>query len=552
MDSQFVGIIFIALIILVIIIQHFNNIRKQKKNLRKSWGKEPVKTIKDEEDSLSHSYEMLKEKLDYDSEIDDITWYDLDMFKLFDKINRTHSSLGSEALYRQLRLFNFDFDKESQLEELIEFYKDNPKIRQKIEYIFLSLGKEDHNFVVRFLTESKKKKNIFLALYLLLGSLPVVGLILILFNFNLIGFLVIFGSVIFNLIYSTLKKVEIEIELMSMSYFIRSLQTAKKLAKVNHPRQDKIKSLLKNFKSSLKFSFAFRMKDGSMMDILLDYLNILFMIPFISYYFVFNRIKKSKKEAIELYKILGDLEVAYAILNYRKTLPSYEHPEFKETDKLIAKNLYHPLLEDPVANPVNWERNTLVSGSNASGKSTYVKSVAINCILAQTINTVLADSFSMKKGHVLSSMAIEDDVVTGDSYFVAEIKSLKRILDQVETKERAYLFIDEILRGTNTVERIAASSSIINWLSDYPVLTFVATHDVELTEMLKDQCDNVHFREEITEKGDIQFHYHLQEGPASSRNALLLLENMNFPDTVIRNAQERAIEFDKTQEWLNF
>ncbi|NLC65703.1 MAG: DNA mismatch repair protein MutS, partial [Clostridium sp.] len=147
---------------------------------------------------------------------------------------------------------------------------------------------------------------------------------------------------------------------------------------------------------------------------------------------------------------------------------------------------------------------------------------------------------------------IEDDVVMGDSYFVAEIKSLKRILDQVKTKERAYLFIDEILRGTNTVERIAASSSIINWLSDYPVLTFIATHDVELTEMLKDQCDNVHFREEITEKGDIQFHYRLQEGPASSRNALLLLENMNFPDIVVQNAKERAIEFDKTQEWLSF
>ena len=87
------------------------------------------------------------------------------MFKLFEKINRTHLSLGSEALYRQLRLFNFDGDKQAKLEELVEFYQDNPKIRQKIEYMFLKLGKEDHNFVVRFLTESKKKKNIFLALY---------------------------------------------------------------------------------------------------------------------------------------------------------------------------------------------------------------------------------------------------------------------------------------------------------------------------------------------------------------------------------------------------
>ncbi|MDN6731805.1 MAG: DNA mismatch repair protein MutS, partial [Atopostipes suicloacalis] len=314
----------------------------------------------------------------------------------------------------------------------------------------------------------------------------------------------------------------------------------------------KIKELLKPFKSTLRFSFAFRMKDGTMMDVFLEYLNILFMIPFISYHFVFNRIKRNEKGAIKLWQLLGDLEVAYAVLNYRKTLDYYRHPQFNEEKALKGESVYHPLLEDPVSNPVYWERNTLVSGSNASGKSTYVKSVAINCVLAQTIHMVTAKDFSMKRGHVLTSMAVEDDIIMGDSYFIAEIKSLKRILKQVKTKERAYLFIDEILRGTNTVERIAASSSIINWLNDYPSLAFVATHDIELTEMLKNQADNVHFKEEISEDQEIQFHYQLQEGPASSRNAILLLENMNFPESVVENAKERAKFFDQRQEWLNF
>lgn len=552
MDNQFSGVLFIILILIGIIFQHFNNIRKQKKRIRDSWGKIPVTTVRDKEESLYQSYAQLKGHLTYASEIDNVTWYDLDLFQVFKKMNRTHSSIGSEALYRQIRLFDFDEKKQEENEKLIEFYQENPKKREKIEYIFSRLGKMDRNSVVRFLTESKKKNATFLALYLLLGSLPLIGLLLILSGVDSIGFIVLFGSIVFNLIYSTIKKVEIELELMSMGYFIQTLQTAKKLAKVKHPYQDKIKELLKKLKSVLRFSFAFRMKDGSLMDIFLDYLNILFMIPFISYHFVFNQIKNNQQEAIELWQVLGDLEVAYAILNYRKTLTFYTQPIFNESEEVIGEEIYHPLIEEPVMNPVHWQRNTLVSGSNASGKSTYVKSVAINCVLAQTINTSLARHFSMKKGHVLSSMAVEDDVVMGDSYFVAEIKSLKRILDQIETKERSYLFIDEILRGTNTVERIAASSSIINWIADYPSLAFIATHDIELTEMLKGQCDNVHFKEDVTTEDGIQFHYRLQQGPATSRNALLLLESMRFPEEVVEEAEKRAKHFEHTQEWLYF
>lgn len=552
MENQYLSILFIVLILFALVFQHFNHIRKRKKMIQKSWGKAPYKTSKDKEKSLRQAYEELKGQIDYDSEIDSITYYDLDLFELFKKMNRTHSSIGSEALYRKLRLIHFDDHDEKELEKLIDFYKENPKIRRDIEYHFSRLGKKDRNSVVRFLTESKEKNNRYLALYFLLGSLPVLGLLAILSGFDQLGFSVLVGAILFNLIYSTFKKVKIEMELKSMAYFIQSLQTAKKISKINHPYQDKIKKLLKKFKSTLRFSFAFRMKDGTLMDLFLEYLNILFMIPFISYHFVFNRIKKNEKEAILLWQLLGDLEVAYAVLNYRLTLDNYSFPHFTEGEELTGEEVYHPLLEDPVTNPVDWERNTLVSGSNASGKSTYVKSVAINCVLAQTIHTVHAKKFSMKRGHVMTSMAVEDDIVMGDSYFIAEIKSLKRILKQVKNKERAYLFIDEILRGTNTVERIAASSSIINWLADYPSLAFVATHDVELTEMLKDQCDNVHFKEEISEDREIIFHYQLQEGPASSRNAILLLENMHFPESVVENAKERARIFDASQEWLNF
>lgn len=544
-------LIFIGSIALIMIGVHLNHKRKLKKEIKEGWGKPPKQTRLDKEKSLRQSYENLKNHLHYDSDVDDITWYDLDLLTIFEEINYTHSSIGSEALYHRLRQFNFNDASFQRIEKYIQFYIDHPRIREDIEYIFANLGKKDHNAVVKYLTTSDKKRTSSLLLFIFLGSLPFIGLVLILLGLDGLGFMVLFGSIVFNLVYSSVKQIAINIELLSMSYLVQSLKTAKKLSKIKHPLNGEIKELLRPFKSVLRFSFAFKSSEQSEAAILLEYLNMLFMLPFIAFHFVFNQVKSYEKEALELWQLLGDLEVAYAILNYRQLLPIYTEPLFTDENDLAGEDVYHPLVDHPVPNPVNWTENTLVSGSNASGKSTYVKSVAVNCILAQTIHTCLASHFSMKRGHVLTSMAVEDDVVLGDSYFIAEIKSLKRVLDKVKTHERCYLFIDEILRGTNTVERIAASASIIQWINNYPSLAFVATHDIELTEMLKDDATNVHFKETVTEEDGIQFDYILQKGPATSRNALLLLQTMDFPNDVVKHAKELSKHFDENQEWLS-
>ncbi len=91
---------------------------------------------------------------------------------------------------------------------------------------------------------------------------------------------------------------------------------------------------------------------------------------------------------------------------------------------MTATKIVHPLLKHPVANPVAWNKNALITGANASGKSTYVKSIAVNAILAQTINTVLAEKLTMQPGLVMTAMAVRDDLSEGDSYFVAEIKAI--------------------------------------------------------------------------------------------------------------------------------
>ena len=125
----------------------------------------------------------------------------------------------------------------------------------------------------------------------------------------------------------------------------------------------------------------------------------------------------------------------------------------------------------------------------------------------------------------------------------------KRILDAVNADPSPVLcFVDEVLRGTNTVERIAASTQVLKSLHRPGVICFAATHDIELTRLLEKEYDNYHFEEQV-EEDDIQFNYRLMPGRAGSRNAIRLLGVIGYDQEIIREADRMAQEFLQTGEW---
>lgn len=543
-QNLFILVLIIGVFIALIILEFYSRF-KMKQAVREKWGKMPYQPRFDQEESLKTAWQIQKKGQNWDSEIDDLTWYDLDMFKVFQSINNTFSSIGSEALYAQLRHFNFK--KDQQLATLIDFFADNTEVRQAMQYQFARLGKKDKNFTRQYLEGDTSQVIGSLPVYILLGLLPFIGLAMLMLG-QMAGIYLTVISLVFNLIFYQYKKMNLETELTSMQYLVSTVVTAKKIAKYQSPIQDKLQKNLKCIQSIPRFGFSFRAKSGSETELLFDYLNIFLMLPFISYQFVISKLAKYRTEAKTVWDLLGQIEVAIAILNYRAYMPITCEPAFA-SGGVIAVDNYHPLLDHPVANPIEWTETTLVTGSNASGKSTYVKSVALSCILAQTIQTAIASQFQMQPGHVYTSMAVEDNLFAGDSYFVAEIKSIKRLLAQVESGERCYCFIDEILKGTNTIERIASSSAIINWLMGFPSLAFVATHDIELTEILKDRCDNIHFSEKVSREQGVAFDYQLHHGPARSRNAIALLQAMDYPASIVSHAQKSANDFDQAHKW---
>ena len=145
-------------------------------------------------------------------------------------------------------------------------------------------------------------------------------------------------------------------------------------------------------------------------------------------------------------------------------------------------------------------------------------------------------------------MTIKDDLLKGDSYYMAELKSIRRLLDKVAMDYNVLCFVDEVLKGTNTVERIAGGYEILLSLSRGKSLCFAATHDIELTSLLENTYQNMHFEEEIKDN-DIVFNYHINAGKATSRNAIRLLSLMGYDDSIVSNADRIASEFINTGEW---
>ena len=288
--------------------------------------------------------------------------------------------------------------------------------------------------------------------------------------------------------------------------------------------------------------------NGDMMEIGLDYLRMFFHLDIIKFNSMLAQVFAHRNEIDRILTIIGQIDVYLCVGEYRTFLGDYTVPIY-EKKSYRAKELYHPLLQDPVKNDIDVKKCMLITGSNASGKSTFLKTVAVNAVLAQSINTACAKSYTADYFRIYSSLTLKDNIFDGDSYYMAEIKSIKRIMDAYKAEGAPVLaFVDEVLRGTNTIERISASSVILQQLAGGNGYCFAATHDLELTEILRNYYENVHFEESI-ENNDIVFPYRLQKGKATSRNAIALLSIMGYDSAITNKAQNQAQRFEINHKW---
>ncbi|SFD00174.1 MutS domain V [Bacillus sp. OV322] len=530
---------------IIIVFAEFLKKRRINRIIEEEWQGKKKFSLDEPMDSVSAYW---KNNCNQQNGVDLITWRDLSMDDVYQKINYTQTSVGSEYLYNQLH--NIHLTNQDRDESFYELMHKNKVLRTRLLYNLKILGKRNHtNSSSFFNNDYKNIKNIWL--YILFGILPIASVGIIFYSLKL-GILILISSICLNIITYYKENRNLDISLYEISYLSSVIRTGKRLTKI---KDDSFKPYVIEINKSVqpikKILFLERIislgKGTGDFEGLFEYIRIIFLLDFISYFYMIRMIQKHRDRYEKLWKTIGKIDSGIAVAFYRHYIDDYCTPAFLNSEELIFNEMYHPLIKNPVKNSSHLNKLTLITGSNASGKSTYMKAAAINAILAQTIHTVHASSWSMKPAYVLSSMAIQDNVIDGDSYFKAEIKSLKRIIQTADSGVPCLSFIDEILRGTNTVERIAASASIMEWLRKHQGMTMVASHDIELTKMAVG-FTNYHFHESVQEDS-VYFDYKIHSGPSTTKNAIKLLEQMEYPTSVTELAYSLADRFEEKGEW---
>ena len=592
---------FTGLLVLLILITLFLGLQERRKTteklrqtLREGFGKPSSKK------TLPERYAQIPQYFLHHrpgGEIDDITWNDLDLDELFHVMDSTCSASGEEYLYYLLRTPSMRAEDIVFSQQQYDWFSDSAHEEERIrlQEILSDLGHAGRYSLYDYIEFTKalgERSNI---KHYIAAVLPFAAFGLM-FVHTGIGIIMLIAVMAFNLITYFRDKGVIGPYFQVFNYILRLLDCARELEKADceavREETDKIPDLLAKF-SSFRRGSVLLLGNGSgnsdLFGIILEYARILFHLDLIKFNSMLAQLRERQEEIDALLTITGRIDACISIASWRRTLPYFAVPVLQEGVSFCVEDLYHPLLAEPVSNSIETVRPILLTGSNASGKSTFLKAAALCALLSQTIGFAPAKNYSGPCYRIYTSMALRDSLQEGESYFIVEIKSLRRILQaagNIHTEESGgrdagpanadsvhldsvntssvndgslnpdsgkvpnpvLCCIDEVLRGTNTVERIAASAEILRCFAKTKTLCFAATHDLELTGILEDVYDNYHFSEEIID-GDVRFSYRILPGPSTSCNAIALLNALGYDRTIVEQAQSRADAFLASGTW---
>ncbi len=536
-----IGLAIVAGLLFQILFGPYLARRRLRDRLKASFGQPPKTDPLDEIDMRSvRYYSELKAKLQAPA-VDDITWSDLDMDKVFQRLNRTQSDVGEQILYASLR---DTAQPDAAIAQRIKAARALSEDRDgciKAMMRLAAIGKRRHHHSADCLFQPEIFSPGREWMYIALAAAPLLALIAGIW----LRPMMLVGAALFAvnvLVYVRTGK-RWEGEVTAVSHLCCVAVCAQSLAKLHVPALAAelaiIRDSLPQLKPLLGWAQRFTLRDQiSLAGIFMGYLRVFLQSDMISLNRLSANLVRHNAEMNRVFEAVGMIDTLCGCAWVRVERGDWCEPVFHGHQCVDADELVHPLLKTAGPNSIHWAQNVLVTGSNASGKSTFTKAMAISAITAQTLGLAFAKAFAMPRARVLSSMAVRDDVLRGESYFVAEVRSLKRISDAATGDGAALCFIDEILRGTNTVERLAASEALLNHLGAEKLLVMAATHDLELTRKLAGYR-NVHFREKLTGDGMV-FTYKLMEGPSDTRNAIALMRQMGFPERIVSEAEGLA------------
>jgi DNA mismatch repair ATPase MutS len=550
---QYIGIGIISLTGIILLYVVFKRLayrsRLKKVNFYKSqWGKTINKHRPINEISIFYN----NVRKDMDKSLDQKTWQDLDMDRVFSRIDATVSKIGEQKLYQILHAQNFNYKDLKELDDIVEYFDKNEIFRTDVQLILDKLSNQDLYFFPVLFTEKIPSKPHYYWIYPLLSFLNLAVIITCLIKPFLIWIIIIMFIASMILHYTNKLKIGSYIDsfrnIGKISTALRDLLKLKLKVIDNQKLKQEIAGCKTITRKTNWLSFDFR--EGNEITALfywiMEIFKALFMIEPILYYSALRNINQNKDKLKDFFELIGNLDVAISIASFRRSLKIFSKPKFSDSEtKIELSGLYHPLITDCVENDMLLsDRSAFITGSNMAGKSTFIRAIGINIILSQTVYTSLSKKYKSPFVMVFSSINISDNILSGKSYFQMELDSIKRLIAEAKKEERCVFLIDELFKGTNTFDRLSISKSVLSFLASKNTV-FVSTHDIELAPVLSQKFNLYYFRESIV-NDKMTFDYKLNPGKPKSSNAIKLLELNGYPESILQEAIQFKERYNHT------
>ena len=510
---------------------------------RKNWGKE--KKSKKDMNLISGFYKLIEHNEDDKFYIDDQTWDDLTMDDVFRKLDRTITTPGEEMLYTILRSPYIKGNKLKERSKVISEMQKNVKLRESLQASLIAIGKQRGNLAAPLVFKKQKdSKPPFAFLYDILAVLAVLSIVSVAFVGPIGVAKFVFPIFVINSIVHYRIKEGTKVDFMSLRYIASLIGNSKGIAEdlKGTDLDDYAKELYESYQKckAIARKGGALIADTGTIDPIMQYPSIFFLIEVRNYCAVIDKIRKYNDYLRNIYTIIGEIDSYISIASYRDGLENYVEPEISEGEACVdIKDACHPLIFGAVPNSITIKKEgIIITGANMSGKSTFLRTIGVNVLFSQTIATCLASSYKGSYLRIMTSISSGDNIIGGKSYYMAEAEALLKIVKSSGEDIPLFCMIDEIFRGTNSVERIAASAEILRYLVAHNAIAIVATHDLELVDLIGNMYRYFYFTEDMDKEG-LKFDYKIKQGVSKNRNAVRIMQYLGYPSEIIDNTNER-------------
>ncbi|HUX51070.1 MAG TPA: hypothetical protein VMW73_09755 [Spirochaetia bacterium] len=480
--------------------------------------------------------------------IDPRTWKDLGLSTLYEEMDTCYSAAGRNELYALLRSCLPEPASMVERDTAITLLRQDEEFRVRLLSELALLDDHPDRDCSVLLSEDSPGRDPLQPMFVLLGLGALASVFAPVFLGLGTGFILLFAVFGVNMWVYFRKARHISGYIPALRSLDTIVRQAIRVCRLTPPAQlDSLERMRPLVAELLPLARTFRWiltgssagvasLSGDLAESVFMYIKIFFQIDLIIFGRLIRGIEGKRSQLKALYRAMGRLDALQAVASFRERRELDTAPESTEELALTIEEMYHPLIEDAVANSIDIARpGALITGTNMAGKSTFLRTVGLNVVLAQTIGASFSGSYRGGRFLIMSSIEKSDHLDSGKSFYYDEAERIFRMIERVGGEVPVLLLIDELLSGTNSIEREGASVAILRYLAQRHALTIAATHDVGIANRVVELYAPYYFTDHAGKRG-LNFDYRMRPGIVRSRNAIRLLSLIGYPQDLVNEA----------------